>query len=303
MNRSDPLSCFAPAKLNLFLHIVGRRADGMHLLQTVFQLLDFGDELTFQLTDDGQITRLYDLPGVSAGQDLIVRAAKLLRSYCAENSKTEDIDDVDSMPAIETKGVEINLIKRIPEGGGLGGGSSDAATTLLGLNELWQCGLNTPQLMKLGEQLGADVPVFVNGHSVWAEGIGEQLSPISLPKSWFIVLNPQIHVSTEQLFSSLQLNRDCSDITIRDFLQGQGFNVFEEIVKDKYPEVAKALDALAPFGDARLTGTGACVFVRFDDEASARACWAKLSKDWRGFVAQGLDSSPLQLMLKGLEKD
>jgi 4-diphosphocytidyl-2-C-methyl-D-erythritol kinase len=271
----------APAKLNLFLHITGRRADGYHLLQTVFQLLEYGDELTFRVTRDGLLSREYDLPGVSAETDLVLRAAQALQAHCRS-----------------VYGAAIQLNKRLPAGGGLGGGSSDAATTLVALNHLWGCGLTPVELAQLGLQLGADVPVFINGYSAWAEGVGERLEPISLPEHWFVVLAPAINVSTAKVFSDPQLIRDCPPITIRAFLTGQGRNVCQPVVCAQYPEVAAALEALSRFAPARLTGTGACVFAAFDTEQAARGAWSELAGQWQGFVAKGVNRSPLLSMLQ-----
>lgn len=272
----------APAKLNLFLHITGQREDGYHLLQTVFQILDVGDELQFHVRDDGEIHRLTDIEGVPAEQDLVVRAARILQEYS-------------QCP----KGVDIYLDKKLPMGGGLGGGSSDAATTLVALNQLWQTGLDTRQLAKLGLQLGADVPVFVEGNSAWAEGVGEHLEPVELPKYWFVVLCPTVNVSTAKVFSDSQLRRDCPAITIRDFLQRPDSctNVCEPLVSRQYPEVAKALELLGQYAPARMTGTGASCFAIFDSEQTARQVWSEIETQWQafgtGFVASGVNRSPL----------
>ncbi len=271
----------APAKLNLFLHITGRREDGFHLLQTVFVLLDFADQLRFQITSDPTIVLNYQLAGVSKEQDIIYRAARALRQIAGVK-----------------QGVQIQLEKNLPMGGGLGGGSSDAATTLLALNNLWGCGLELSELAEIGLSLGADVPVFIYGQNAWAEGVGEQITPVELPKRWYLVLIPEINVSTEQIFCDPQLIRDCPPITIRDFLAGQGHNVCEPVVTAQTPEVAAALDALAALGaKARMTGTGACVFATFDSEVEARQAWSRLSAQWNGFVAQGLNQSPVHEML------
>lgn len=271
----------APAKLNLFLHITGRRDDGYHLLQTVFQLLDVGDELEFQLREDGRIVRDYTLPGVSEDMDLVVRAARALQTRC--NIR---------------QGATIRLHKRLPAGGGLGGGSSDAATALVALNQLWQCGLSLQALAELGLSLGADVPVFVQGQSAWAEGVGEVLEPVALPPCWYVVLAPAVNVSTREVFADPQLIRDCPPITIRDFLTGRGQNVCEPIVAARYPEVASALAALSHHAPARLTGTGACVFATFDSEQAARVAWDELAGQWQGFVAKGVNTSPLLTTLR-----
>jgi 4-diphosphocytidyl-2-C-methyl-D-erythritol kinase len=270
----------APAKLNLFLHITGQREDGFHLLQTVFIFLDHGDRLSFEPNDNGKILRSYQLPGVDEQDDIIVRAARSLQSRSGLRL-----------------GATIYLEKILPMGGGLGGGSSDAATTLLALNQLWDCQLSVPELMELGLELGADVPVFIQGQAAWAEGVGEQMTPLELPESWFVVLIPKISVSTAKVFADPQLIRDCPAITIRDFLAGQGRNVCEPVVTRMYPEVDKALKALARHcetgAEARMTGTGACVFASFESEEHARRAWSALSTEWDGFVARGLNRSPV----------
>lgn len=282
MRDAPALAWPAPAKLNLFLHITGRRADGYHLLQTVFQLLDYGDTLRFRLRADGDIRRDYSLVGVAEQDDLIVRAARLLQAHCHGR-----------------QGVDIELEKRLPAGGGLGGGSSDAATTLIALNHLWGCDLTSEQLAALGLHLGADVPVFVHGHSAWAEGVGDRLDALALPEPWYVVLAPEVNVSTAEVFSDPQLIRDCPPITIRAFLTGQRVhNVCEPVVMARFPLVAKALHALSEHAPARLTGTGACVFASFASESAARAAWAELSGQWRGFVAQGVNTSPLLQVLQ-----
>jgi 4-diphosphocytidyl-2-C-methyl-D-erythritol kinase len=281
MNATATPSWPAPAKLNLFLHITGRRADGYHLLQTVFQLLDVGDELRFEINADGRIIRDYSLAGVSAEADLVIRASRALQAHCQHS-----------------QGATIRLHKRLPAGGGLGGGSSDAATTLVALNHLWGCGLSAAELAQLGLQLGADIPVFVHGHSAWAEGVGERLQPIALPARWFVVLAPAVSVSTAEVFSHSQLIRDCPPITIRAFLTGAGQNVCQPVVCAQYPEVAAALEALSRFAPASLTGTGACVFAAFASEQAARSAWAELTGQWQGFVAQGVNTSPLLTTLQ-----
>ena len=271
----------APAKLNLFLHIVGRRADGYHLLQTVFQFVNFGDELAFRLRDDGQIQRIGEVPGVAPEADLVVCAARLLQQEA-------DI----------SKGMDIHVTKRLPMGGGLGGGSSDAATTLVALNQLWDVGYSDDRLAELGLRLGADVPVFVRGHAAWAEGVGEQLTPIELSEPWFVVVVPPCQVPTPEIFADPDLTRNASVIKIRRFLSGQGVNVCEPVVRRRYPIVGEALDWLGQFAPARMSGTGASIFAAFDDEASARAVLEQLPPGWRGFVAQGLNESPLRARLR-----
>ncbi len=282
MNSESPIIDWpAPAKLNLFLHITSRRDDGFHNLQTVFQFLDFTDILRFSVRSDGVIRRLYDLPGVSEEEDLVLRAARLLQRHTGASL-----------------GTDIELEKKLPLGGGLGGGSSDAATTLVALNALWDTGLSLAELAELGLQLGADVPVFVQGQAAWAEGVGEALTPVELPQPWFVVLIPPICVSTAGVFADPQLRRDCPAITIRDFLTGVGVhNVCESQVRLQYPEVDAALVALDAYAPARMTGTGACVFAAFESESAARSACSDLSAQWRGFVAQAANLSPLKRCL------
>ena len=275
MNKNIVIS--APAKLNLFLHITGQRKDGYHLLQTVFQFLDYADTISLTLREDSHIVRVSDLAGVSAEDDLVVKAAKLLQKHC--NS---------------TLGVDISVEKILPMGGGLGGGSSNAASVLVALNHLWDCGLSQQELMDLGVQLGADVPVFIFAQSAWAEGVGECLKTVDLPEKWFLVLKPQINVSTAKVFANSQLRRDCSTITIRDFLAGQTENVCEKPVREMYPEVDEALRDLAKYGESKLTGTGACVFAAFDNKEQAEKAFSELSEKWDGFIAKGMNQTPLK---------
>jgi len=266
----------APAKINLFLHIVGRREDGYHLLETVFQFLDYGDELHFELRDDNRICRVNDVPGVAEADDLVVRAARSLQQASGCN-----------------RGVDIRLEKKTPMGGGLGGGSSDAATVLVALNQLWGLGLSVDQLAELGVALGADVPVFVRGFAAWAEGIGELLTPIELPEPWFVVVHPQCHVSTAEIFSDSALTRDKQSLTMSAFLAGHGSNVFEAVVRKRYPEVDKALNWLSNFSEPRMSGSGACIFAAFPSKNEAQAVLQQLPDQWRGFIAQGRNRSPL----------
>jgi 4-diphosphocytidyl-2-C-methyl-D-erythritol kinase len=271
----------APAKLNLFLHITGRRPDGYHLLQTVFQLLDYGDTLHFEITQDTRIRRRTGLPGVDESHDLTVRAARLLQSRCAVIA-----------------GVDIHLNKRLPMGGGLGGGSSDAATALVALNQLWRCGLSTQRLMSLGLELGADIPVFVQGRSAWAEGVGERLRTLELPRRWYLVVKPPVEVPTANVFAAPELTRNLLPITIRDFFSARGANVFEPVVRSRYSQVAEVLDWLDARGKqhstrARLTGTGSCVFASFASLESAQLLLAEVPDDWQAFVAAGVNHSPL----------
>ncbi len=287
MNSEPPIIDWpAPAKLNLFLHITARRDDGFHNLQTAFQFLDYVDILHFAVRTDGIIRRCYAFPGVSEEADLVLRAARLLQHHSGISL-----------------GADIELEKNVPLGGGLGGGSSDAATTLVALNVLWNTGLSLSALAELGLQLGADVPVFVQGQAAWAEGVGETLTPIKLPQVWFVVLIPPISVSTAEVFTDPQLRRDCPAITIRDFLAGVAVqNVCESRVRMQHPEVDAALIALGAYAPARMTGTGACVFAAFQSEPVARSAYADLSAHWQGFVTQGMNQSPLVHCLNALAR-
>lgn len=266
----------APAKLNLFLHITGRRADGYHVLQTLFQFIDFGDQLRFHLNDEGRVYRLGELAGVAEDDDLCVRAARLLQ---AETGCRQ--------------GAGIALAKRLPLGGGLGGGSSDAATTLVALNHLWDLGLDEDALATLGLRLGADVPVFVRGHAAWAEGVGEVLQPVMLDEPWFLVLVPGVSVATAALFAHPELTRDQPPVKMRDFLAGTCGNVFEPLVRQACPEVEAALQWLSERAAARMTGTGACVFAAFNTEDEARRVAAAAEGRWQTIVARGRNRSPL----------
>jgi len=268
----------APAKLNLFLHITGRRSDGYHLLQTVFQLLDYGDSLRFKVTGNGRIQRCSALSAVKQDDDLTVRAARRLQRVCGDQ-----------------RGADIYLTKRLPIGGGLGGGSSDAATTLVALNVLWNCGLSTAELASVGEDLGADIPLFIHGYSAWGEGIGEQLQPLELPRLWYLVIKPPVEISTPSVFCASELTRNCLPITISDFFSGRGTNVFEPVVRNRFPVVDKVLNWLdgRDTAGARLTGTGSCVFAPFASREAAQLLLDELPKNWQGFVAQGLNHSPL----------
>lgn len=271
----------APAKLNLMLRIVGRRADGYHELQTVFQLLDYGDRLAFGIRTDGLIQKCTPLPGVPLNQGLAVRAARLLQKVTGSSL-----------------GVDIYLDKRLPIGGGLGGGSSDAATTLVVLNHLWNTGLSEDELAELGRKLGADVPVFVRGQSAWAEGAGERLTPLALPESWYAVLCPPLHISTAELFADPKLERNMPRISLEDFLQGIGGNAFEPVALSRYPQLSLAFTHFKPWGQAQLTGTGACVYCAFPDRASAQNALQNLPAGWSGFFARGVNRSPLHVQLE-----
>ena len=267
----------APAKLNLFLHVTGRRADGYHELQTVFQIVDLADSLQFIPRTDGEVRRIGGPPGVPAESDLCVRAALKLREACG----------------IERRGVDIRLDKRIPIQGGLGGGSSDAATTLVALNEIWGLRLPPSLLAELGLGLGADVPVFVLGHTAWGEGIGERLTPLELPERHFAIVFPGVGIPTAEVFQAPELTRKTPETTIRGFLKAGGRNDCEPVVTGRSPEVRRALAWLSQRGEARMTGTGSCVFAAFADRAAAAASLEGLPPEWRGFVARGLDRSPL----------
>lgn len=268
----------APAKLNLFLHVLGRRPDGYHLLQTAFQLIDLADTLTLSARADGEIRRIDPLPGLALADDLCVRAARALQ--IATGSRL---------------GAEIALDKRIPIGGGLGGGSSDAATVLVALNEIWQTGLNDDDLAAIGLQLGADVPVFVHMHSAWAEGVGEVLQPIDLPDRIYVVLHPGVHVATPQIFAAPELTRDTPATTIPRFLSGEPtHNDLEPVVRARHREVDSALRWLSSRAPARMSGSGSCVFAAMADEVQAQAVAAACPEAWRAFVVRGLAQSPLR---------
>jgi len=273
----SPISFSAPAKLNLMLHVVGRRQDGYHELQTVFQLIDLCDRIEITVKTDGSITRPAGPAGVPADEDLVVRAAKALQQV----SRTP-------------LGAEIIVKKKIPLGGGLGGGSSDAATTLVALNQMWNLGYTSEQIATVGVSLGADVPVFVAGCSAWAEGIGEKLTPVRLgPDSWYVVVFPGVVVPTAAVFQAAELTRNSPPTTMRGFLETGGRNDCEAVVRARFPAVAEALDWLARHGAAQLTGTGSCVFAKFSRVEDAERVAARVPDEWRAWVARGLDSSPL----------
>jgi len=279
----------APAKLNLFLHITGRRTDGFHNLQTIFQILDFSDQLRFELRNDSDIVRQSAIQQVDANTDLCVRAARLLQSHTGCQL-----------------GIDIFLKKRLPIGGGVGGGSSDAATTLVALNQLWGLQLSQAQLMALGGQLGADVPVFIFGQSAWAEGIGEKLHVVELPECWYVVIFPGVTIPTAQLFADPELTRDARPITIRDYFAGGTRNAFEAIVRRRYPEVELACGWLSKQASikhpAMLTGTGSCVFAAIEDELSAHEIASKAKRElpdnWQILSAKGCNESPLRSVLQ-----
>ena len=269
----------APAKLNLMLRVTGRRADGYHLLQTVFRCIDYGDTLRFAVREDGIIARVNEVPGVPETADLTLRAARLLQRAASTRL-----------------GADIALEKRLPLGGGLGGGSSDAATTLIVLNRLWGLDLPRPRLQELALELGADVPVFVFGESALGEGIGEKLIPLALPPAWYLVLFPPVSVATARIFQDSDLKRDSIPIKIPPFSAVARSNDLEPVVCRHYPEVARHLAWLKQFGAALMTGSGACVFAEFSTEAEARSVLRQLPMTMRGVVARGLDRHPLWSM-------
>jgi len=267
----------APAKINLFLHIVGRRPDGYHLLQTAFRLLDWGDEIQLSLRSDGRILRTTDVPGVPAETDLVVRAA------CALQQATGS-----------SQGVEIGVCKRIPMGGGLGGGSSDAATVLIALNRMWGCRLPGKRLQEIGLSLGADVPFFVFGETAFAEGVGEALQALSVAPAWYVVIAPGVSVPTAEIFSAEELTRNTEPIIMRAFATHTTRNDMQATVCKRFPEVAEALVWLSQYGAARMSGSGACIFAPFDSEEEARQVAAAAPQGWKVWVASGLDRHPLQ---------
>lgn len=273
----------APAKINLFLHVCGRRADGYHELQTLFQFLDFGDELEFQPREDGAIRLTGGLTGVAHEDDLVVRAARLLQRA----SRTP-------------QGADIQLRKRIPAGAGLGGGSSDAATTLAVLNRLWNVNLAAAELAKLGLQLGADVPIFLHGHAAWAEGVGEKLSDVDLADQWILLIMPEVSVSTAAVFTDPDLPRATPRIQADQYRFASTRNDCEPLVRRLYPVVDQALTSLSKFAPARMSGTGAAAFACFPDRASAQAAFAQLQGRWPMRIARGCAVSPLTLALRQL---
>ncbi len=279
--------CAAPAKLNLFLHIVGRREDGYHLLQSVFQLIALGDTLHFDLRDDEAIVRTTDLPGVPAESDLVVRAARLLQAAA-------------SARGLPVAGADIAIDKRLPMGGGIGGGSTDAATTLMALNHLWQLGLTRAELMQLGLQLGADVPFFLSGRNAFVEGIGERLTPADTPPRWVVLVHPVVSLPTPRIFRDPELTRDSKPVRMSDFsnrLPGFGKNDLQAVAARAFPPVADALQWLSRHGEARMTGSGACVFAAFATESEADAALSDLPPGWRGWKTRTLEAHPLASLL------
>lgn len=278
----------SPAKLNLFLYITGRRADGYHQLQTLFQFLDYGDTLTIVPRQDDQIQLLTPVEGVPDEQNLIVRAARLLQQHCTTHA-------IATLP----RGADISIDKRLPMGGGLGGGSSNAATVLVALNELWQCGLSDDQLAEMGLTLGADVPVFVRGHAAFAEGIGEQLQPANPAEKWYLVAHPDVSIPTPVIFADAELKRDTPVRPLNALLQAPYANDCEPIARKRFREVEQLLSWLLQYAPSRLTGTGACVFAEFDSEPAALQVLNQAPAWLRGFVARGVNVSPLHRIRSG----
>ena len=287
-------NCPAPAKLNLFLHVNGRREDGYHLLQTVFQLVDHGDTLHFALRDDEQILRVTDLPGVPEQQDLIIRAARLLQA--------EVLRRTGALP----RGVDIAIDKVLPMGGGLGGGSSDAATTLMALNKLWQGGLTREELMALGLPLGADIPFFIFGENAFAEGVGEAMQPVATPDCWYVVIEPGVQVPTAAIFCAEGLTRNTEAVTIADFSRhlaksnsanGFGKNDLQQVASSLFKPVADAVEWLSAYGEARMTGSGACVFGAFSTKEEADEVLSNVPSVWSAWKAKALSRHPLITML------
>jgi 4-diphosphocytidyl-2-C-methyl-D-erythritol kinase len=270
----------APAKLNLMLHITGRRDDGYHLLETVFQFIDLADHIEFSNNDEGSIERLPGNSPVAAAEDILLTTATLLQSRF----------QVD-------KGVSIGIDKRIPVGGGLGGGSSDAATCLLALNRLWELDLSLDQLAGIGLELGADVPVFVYGRAAWASGLGEVLQAIELEELIYLVIDPKLAVSTAQIFAAQELTRNCDPLTIRAFLRGSGSNVCEAVVRNLYPQVGEAIDWLSQYAVAKMSGTGACVFAAIDSLAQAEVVKSRVPREWNAYITRAMNCSPVHQQL------
>ena len=294
MARTSLHDCPAPAKLNLFLHVNGRRADGYHLLQTVFQLIDHGDVLHFDLRADGQVRRSTDVPGVPEAHDLIVRALLLLQ---AEHARRH----------AGVPGIEVAIDKKLPMGGGLGGGSSDAATALMVANELWQSGLSRAELMALALPLGADIPFFIFGENAFAEGVGEALVAVATPECWYVVIEPGVSVPTAAIFCAEHLTRNTKPVRIADFsrhlmsrtdMQEFGKNDLQAVASGLFPQVAQAVEWLADYGDARMTGSGACVFCAFSSEGEADAVLGKMPAVWTAWKARSLARHPLQALLQ-----
>ena len=273
----------SPAKLNLFLYITGQRADGYHSLQTLFQFLDYGDTIDIALRGDGEIRLLTPVEGVAHEDNLIVRAARLLMKVASESNR---------LP--KGSGADISIDKRLPMGGGLGGGSSDAATVLLALNHLWQLGLPRKRLQEIGLSLGADVPVFIFGQNAFAEGVGEELQAMTLPPAWYVVLEPPVQVPTAAIFTAPELKRDTPVIHAADWRPGAGSNDLQAVAAAHFPVITEYLHWLSAFGNARMTGSGACVFAEFTQQSPAQRVVDQFPKSMRGWLAAGMDKHPLQ---------
>lgn len=285
---SKLLQCPAPAKLNLFLHVTGRRADGYHLLQSVFQLIDHGDLLDFHVRDDGVIRRTTDIAGVPEDSDLVIRAARALQAAAQVRL------------ARKIAGADIALHKHLPMGGGLGGGSSDAATTLIALNHLWQAGFTRTELMALALPLGADIPFFLFGENAFAEGVGEELVAVTTPDCWYVVIEPGVSVPTAKIFNASQLTRDSKPVKITDFSAAPvnfGKNDLQGVAAELFPPIAKAVTWLAKFGNARMTGSGACVFAAFAREQQADAVLEAVPPQWQAWKAKALARHPMVHLL------
>jgi len=272
----DMRDCLAPAKLNLFLHVVGRRADGYHLLQTAFRMLDWGDRIGFSRRQDGRIRRLTDVPGVPEESDLVVRAARALQGWSGSRF-----------------GVDISIDKVLPMGGGLGGGSSDAATTLLALNRLWGVDAEREELQAIALALGADVPFFVFGQTAFAEGVGERFTSLHLPPAWYVVVAPGVSVPTAEIFASKELTRDTKPIKISDFAMNATRNDLERVACAQYPQIADAIDWLGAYSPARMTGSGACLFSEVGGEREAREIVRSCPERWQAWAVPSLDRHPL----------
>ena len=304
----------APAKLNLFLHVIGRRPDGYHCLQTVFCFIDLADDLRFTPRDDERIELVTPVAGVDAEQNLVVRAARALWRHARETGRASPGSPADTAASLDTKsgagrtatpalrGVDIHLAKRIPQGGGLGGGSSDAATTLIALNHLWGCGLPAERLRDIGLSLGADVPVFLHGRNCFAEGIGEQFTDIVVPEAWYLLTRPGVAVPTAEIFRAPELPRATPPVAAGQWHPGFGRNDLETVACARYPEVARHLEVLRQFGDARMTGSGACCFVALPTRAAAEAALGRLPAEFSGCVARGLATHPLASLGAALQR-
>ncbi len=267
----------APAKLNLFLHVTGRRPDGYHTLQTLFTFLDYGDTLGFDLTETGEIRQRQPVCGIGPEEDLCIKAARALQQASGVGY-----------------GVVIGMRKKIPLGGGLGGGSSDAATTLLVLNRIWRLGWKRQQLAELGLTLGADLPVFIGGHAAFAEGIGERLTPVTVPECWYLVAHPGIAIPTREIFEDPDLTRDSIPVKMCDFSVGFGRNDLQSVVMRRYPAVTRLLEWLGRWGEARMTGSGACCFVPFGEASNAASALLQMPPEYKGFIARGMNQHPLR---------